>query len=277
VTNDLEQRESEWRESKRLFFDHIQATREKWEEGLRLKAGSFFQRYGFLDRVLREARREANRVAALDFSIIDLFWCDESRLSNVIKDLLDPNGTHGQGELFLSLFLSRVNLALPENKRLPPTNLGQTQASLEVSTDTLENSQRRIDIVLINPAWVLGIENKPWTYEQPDQLNDYQKHLDNAYKDRHWRQMAYLSGICAKPNTAGPEQSVAVIGYNWSPEKCSFHSPELHLSHWLEEGAQLCQADKVRQFLKDFSCWIKKNFNNQVLECGHEEICHEHE
>ena len=53
----------------------------------------------------------------------------------------------------------------------------------EDSTVYVQAFQSRIDITLDfgDGDAGLGIENKPWAGEQPDQLQDYQAHLSKKY------------------------------------------------------------------------------------------------
>lgn len=234
------------------------------------KVTDFLQRYRFIYKIAQATQVDIDRLTAPKFSVMDYMWPDEVQLSNIIKDLLDPNGSHGQGELFLRLFLNRVNqeLKLQKCEPLKLEQLGQTSAALEVTTTRITNCQRRIDIVLANPLWVIGLENKPWTYEQADQLKDYLEHLEKAHKIRPCH-MIYLPGRCSKPESDDGSGKTVVIGYNWSDEKCGFGNKHAHLSDWLEESIGVCQVDKLRHFLIDFKNYIQKNFNDHDDNTGH--------
>src|SRR5262245_47098510 len=57
---------------------------------------------------LRRAQQEYRARLAPDFSVFTRYiQPDENRLSLVLADLLDPDGDHGQGQLFLREFLDR--------------------------------------------------------------------------------------------------------------------------------------------------------------------------
>src|SRR5437762_477168 len=56
------------------------------------------------------ADREWQQVAvneAPSFRVLSLLSPDENRLSDIIAELLDPHGSHGQGTAFLTLFALR--------------------------------------------------------------------------------------------------------------------------------------------------------------------------
>jgi PD-(D/E)XK nuclease superfamily len=53
----------------------------------------------------------------------------------------------------------------------------------EDATRYIIASQRRIDITIDFGNAGIGIENKPWAGEQPDQLRDYAAHLAKKYRE----------------------------------------------------------------------------------------------
>ncbi len=86
---------------------------------------------------LKEARsRFADRLAP-DFSIFDYLRTDEMGLSRCIADMLNPNGKHGQNEVFLEAFLKLLKIDWPANTK-----------TCSVELEKQANEQRRIDIYL---------------------------------------------------------------------------------------------------------------------------------
>src|SRR4051794_32824876 len=71
---------------------------------------------GFFDaaaKVIKEAEiqeSERNRTEARRFNVFSLIKPDENRLSDILADLLDPDGPHGQGNLFLRLLLEQLGI-----------------------------------------------------------------------------------------------------------------------------------------------------------------------
>lgn len=100
----------------------------------------------------------------------------EKQLSNVCAWLLKTDATHGLGDAFQRLFLSRVNAGLPDGCSLPPTGYRVVQ---EVDTrgaaEIIEGAGMDIaDIVLSRPDAAVVVEN----YETSDgHGHDYQRYL----------------------------------------------------------------------------------------------------
>ena len=234
---------------------------------------SFLQRYKAIDEIARRAQAEIDKAIAPQFSIFKYFGTDEMRLSNIIADLLDPKGSHGQGELFLKIFLSLINEKLGTEQKSPLAldRLNETLLTLEsVTTYNIESNRRRIDILLVNPKWVLAIENKPWAYEQDKQLEDYQEHLNNKYDDLP-KYMLYLSGDNSPPTTDSNKTPVVVIVMGYQRNDNSSNS-DIFLSDWLQKALYDCRADKLRYFLSDFTGWVKTKCEKQYYES----VCREY-
>ena len=89
-----------------------------------------------------------------------------------IADLLDPNGTHGQKDLFLQLFWK--NVLGHKNKLKKPT----------VWAEYVITDDRRIDIVIEEDKKIVAaIEMKIYAKDSQNQLKDYLKFIKNNNKD----------------------------------------------------------------------------------------------
>jgi hypothetical protein len=166
---------------------------------------------------------------------------------------------------------------LPPDRQLATEALDATTTSLEVSTNRIEETRRRIDLVLENAHWVLGVENKPWAPEQKNQLAAYRLQLENRCRNVAIPcHILYLSGACAQPLTDREDLATLVMGYNWNEEVCGSRSKFAHLSDWLDEAEKRCRADRVRHFLNDFSQWVKECFKYQTGVCHSMENYHEY-
>ena len=84
-----------------------------------------------------------------------------------LTDLLNPEGQHGCGILFLKSFFNDV-LRLNEN-RINDTLLAHTNVIKEYAID----NERRIDIVICNTRFFIPIEVKIYAGEQEGQCYDY--------------------------------------------------------------------------------------------------------
>jgi hypothetical protein len=168
------------------------------ENDLKLALKNFCLRYGYLTKLAQRTQLEIDRATAPDFSVFNLFNWGEMVLSKIMASLLSPTGSHGQGTLFLELFINRVNTLLNSKDFMPLDliSLENATALTEVTTPHIERAQRRMDILLANPPfWALAIENKPWAEEQDDQLKDYQEELNRRCPDNNLkRYVVFIPG-----------------------------------------------------------------------------------
>jgi len=204
---------------------------------------------------------------------------DENKLSDIIALLIDPNGAHGQGKVFLEKFLKEILKQIKKQTSNPQLQDINTLLSCKISvsresfTTQIENQNRRIDLTVEfkNPkndkevVFVVGIENKPWAGEQENQLEDYREHLDKISGNDYL--LIYLSGLKREAESIKPETKEKL------KQKGKFLETNYYklLIPWLKECIKECEADKVRWFLKDFVNWIENNFKEEVEDEGRKE------
>ena len=110
------------------------------------------------------AKAQADRQRAMgkhDYNIFTLFhnFSDEVNLhSNFIASLLDPNGDHYKGDLFLKLFLETC---------------GIDDFSIDTSTATVFKEFKHIDIYISDGKKHIILENKVYAKDQPTQIARY--------------------------------------------------------------------------------------------------------
>ena len=105
-----------------------------------------------------------------------------------LADLLNPEGQHGCGILFLKSFFNDV---LREN-RVSDTLLAHTDVIKEFAID----HERRIDIVICNTHFFIPIEVKIYAKEQKGQCYDYFEYAKKF--DEHTR-IVYLTRFGNEP------------------------------------------------------------------------------
>ena len=116
------------------------------------------------------AKAEADRQRAMgkhDYNIFTLFhdFSDEVNLhSNFIASLLDPNGDHYKGDLFLKLFLEMC---------------GIDDFSIDTSRATVFKEFKHIDIYISDGKKHIILENKVYAKDQPTQIARYIKAIKN--------------------------------------------------------------------------------------------------
>ena len=102
---------------------------------------------------------------------------DEVRVCRLLRELLDPKGSHGQGDVFLRLFINMV-LKMDENA------FSDSDYSLaRVSREELTDSSRRIDLVIEIGQRFIPIEVKLYAEDQDAQCFDYYEYAKKRDKN----------------------------------------------------------------------------------------------
>ncbi len=127
----------------------------------------------------------------------------------------------------------------------------------EDPTNYIKRPGRRIDVTLLfDNSFRLGIENKPFSGEQEDQINDYCKHLESQSRPFL---LLYLSREGSDPESIGPEVRERLK----RDRKLANISYREELSRWLEGCIRSCRAERVTHFLEDFQEFINTKFPNE--------------
>lgn len=200
----------------------------------------------------RELRKRIDRELATSFSVFDYITPDERMLSRIIADLLKPTGNHGQGTLFLELFLQRIDSPLLTNWR---SSLEQASVQTEQKTNS-SASRRSIDILITiklpDGELAIGIENKPFAKESENQLSKYQLDLDIRFKGRSI--LIFLSKQTS-PNSMEEDE--------WSRLAKSGRATDWGFNdgfyNWLTDCRKHCESEKIRNFIRDFQNYIDQN------------------
>jgi hypothetical protein len=206
-----------------------------------------------LENVTRkiEAVREATKLygprLAPEFSGFRLLDPNEVRLSAVLVNLLNPEGNHAQGELFLRAFLAGF---LPQHK-------DDDLTGASVKPEFKIKGDRRIDLVAECETFFIAFENKPWAGDQPRQVSDYLDHFKSALCCQKKATLFYLSRDGADPTetSISPDQLEAAK-----------RNGELHviayvdLVPWLQECEKSALAPNVRHFIAEYISYIKYQF-----------------
>jgi hypothetical protein len=182
---------------------------------------------------------------------------DEMKLSEILAMLLNPQCDHAQDDLFLKLFFSEI---FSETDINYPNNACNIKVGCEVYTDRLDTQSRRIDIeVNFDDCFGLAIENKPWAFDQIQQLSDYAKQMQYKF-GKDWC-LIYLSGNDSNPseNSATPAL-LKTWEENNQYKKINFGQ----IVDWLKKCEAQCQADHVRHFLRDFIGYCKNEFLGEI-------------
>lgn len=128
---------------------------------------------------------ERNKREAFDyniFHILNIYTYEEKTHTPFLKNLLQPDGTHGQGGLFLRSFIERF---IPEEKR---ENFKLEKESDYIVDEEYHTGWGRLDIYIHSKdqkkRFGIVIENKIYASDQSNQLDRYRQFLTKSYKDK---------------------------------------------------------------------------------------------
>ncbi len=96
--------------------------------------------------------------------------------ANVIYSLINPNGAHFQGDLFLQLFIEHV--IEPGLKATDPSYSG-FGVIFDVQAEEATDTNRRVDFTIKSDKYLIGIEMKVNASDLKNQVSDYYDHLSD--------------------------------------------------------------------------------------------------
>jgi hypothetical protein len=189
-------------------------------------------------------KKEYDKQLALDFSIFQFFAIGENKISQVLAYFLDVNQNHGQGDVFLNEFV-------------------KTFYDYEIEIHQLENNcekiitdNRRLDIYIKLKGLTIGIENKIWADDQPNQLRDYSTFLEHKSQGNYL--LLYLSpyGLDPKLKSINEKLKESLI----REKKLKIISYKNDIINLINNWLVLCEADNVSHFLKEFKKYLEIKF-----------------
>jgi hypothetical protein len=182
-----------------------------------------------------------DEISGLNFNLLSSGNIDtkETFHSFLIADLLNPKGSHNQGDKFLNLFLKEIEF----NKKLK---------SPSVYTEYPIKNNKRIDIVIEdNGKIAIAIEIKIYSIDNENQLKDYYKFIKNNNKDS---KLYYLTLFGIEPTDVNNQNQ-----YN---KLLSFKE---NISNWLGECIkEVYNISNIRESLLIYKNLIDKLTNNNL-------------
>ena len=130
----------------------------------------------------------------------------ELRQSSFLAWLLNPNGSHGLGDLIAKRVLQRVLLHGVAQSSLTPVDLDL----LDLSDMEVRREWANIDILLLSPTnkLVVVIENKIGAPEGRTQLARYRERVESDFPKAEWRHV--LIFLTVEGSTASEEAYVSL-------------------------------------------------------------------
>ncbi len=180
----------------------------------------------YQDRVKKQEKNGRNYNV---FYVLGL-WSDEVKFhSAFIADLLNPNGWHGQGDVFLKEFLSILgyNDLITENANVEiEKKIGNVTKEeggrLDISIE-LKRS-RKNDFLII-------IENKVYAEDQANQLIRYKNYAEKQFPDGHI--ILYLT-----PDGRNPKKKS--VGFDPEKKECKPFWRNISYSYLIKEWLKRC-------------------------------------
>lgn len=224
-----------------------------------------------------KSMRRVDRYLSTRFNVFDLINPGENLLSDILRDLLDPQGPHGQGDTFLREFLHLRPSKLARRVKIPaiadlvgitPDDpISSARLRREGRTLRIPAEFRRMDLHIEIDGRAIAIENKIGAADQPNQLHAYAKQMDNdrALTDRrsNWL-LIYLTPHGDEPSevsiTSAEAKRLREEGHLIELS----YLPDIH--DWLDRCSRACESDKYRWFLRDFRDHVSATFNSTARE-----------
>lgn len=213
---------------------------------------SFFVTAQIVTGATERAERLLRLHTGAGFNTFDWIGPTENRLSDILRDFLDPKGDHGQGDVFLRLALEKL---VPLRVDALPVQSDLCVVSREAHT----YNGRRLDLLLDFGKTVIGIENKPFASESLDQLSDYASYLSDRSRGEYC--LIFLHGPAMAAQSIAPDRRRALEAEGRFRSVPYMSSTEPSLHDWLTGCVAACRSEKVRWFLIDFAEYVATQFN----------------
>ena len=229
----------------------------------------------------RALERQLDAHLARRFNVFDYLRRDELGLSRIVADLLNPEGKHRQGAIFLKLLLDGCGL-----KDYAP--LGSTaRPAVEVEVEK-EIKGRRLDICAFINGYCLAIENKPYAGDQPSQVRDYLSSLRDLYSEKCV--LIYLSRSGEPPSPESLEladlddlptaANFKIMPY-YSAEESEWGDgfdnwrQQYTLADWFSDCRRGCNAERLWWFLREAEEFCKRRFGGIAMASSELETINE--
>ncbi len=193
----------------------------------------------------KEKQKKQKQRGLNDYNMVNVVRKESAEVgmhSNIIFSLIDPNGSHYQGDLFLQLFIKNV---------LSFENDFGSNIIVEAEESTNEN--RRIDFTIKSSKYYIGIEMKINAKDLDNQILDYKKDLqDKAKNDLKQEVIIYYLTKNGKEATKNSHQGKIY-------KKISF---EEHIYKWIENCQKEVQnITNLNEAFKNYKNIVEKITN----------------
>ncbi|MGO4820581.1 MULTISPECIES: PD-(D/E)XK nuclease family protein [unclassified Flavobacterium] len=210
------------------------------------------------------------------FSIMNMEHNEVYTHSAIIGELLNPNGSHGQGDVFLQLFVKELqnefgpDIIKNEFGTLISDKICERTISLEIDWENITGG--RIDLIIEDHKQILIIENKLYAVDQLLQLIRY----DNYAKTKKKNYTILYLTLFGKSLEKEEHVEGLVRGYNFSHKEineykkfvennknnnCLYYpiSFEVHILNWIKKCLEALEFKPLlKATLEQYLALIKK-------------------
>ena len=201
------------------------------------------------------------------FNILDVSSKEVKLHSNFLAEMLNPKGSHMQGDTFLKFFLEEIENEIKwdegENKgfQIIESEVHKEFWTGKISKDYTEGGS--IDILIHNKHQGIIIENKIYANDQPKQLLRYYNFGVNTFKAEQNFRILYLTLDGSHPS----DFSTGGITYY------SCISYKTHIKNWLEKCLTVVyDFPLVFALIRQYLNHIKHLTNQSIFEKMNEKI-----
>ena len=201
-----------------------------------------------------KVRKEESRKRGERFNVFEMLGVAHYEVthSKIIAGFLNPQGSHGQGDLFLRLFLQTI-----ENK--DEINLDTSKA--KVYTEYGIGLNGRLDIFIDNGSYGIIIENKVYAGDGEEQLKRYNDFAKEKYGEGNY----IIYYLTLDGHEASDNSSNGVV------YKCISYSKDI--INWLQLCIhEIATMPLVRETLVQYLNHIKQLTNQDMGNLNEEEL-----
>lgn len=201
------------------------------------------------------------------FNILDVSSKEVKLHSNFLAEMLNPKGSHMQGDIFLNFFLEEIKDEIKwgegENKgfKIVESEVHKEFWTGKINKDYTEGGS--IDILIHNKHQGIIIENKIYADDQPKQLLRYYNFGKKTFNSDNNFRVLYLTLDCSAPSEGSTNgiKHFSCISY------------KNHIKNWLEKCLTVVyDFPLVFALIRQYLNHIKHLTNESIFEKMNEEL-----
>lgn len=200
-----------------------------------------------------------------DFNIFEVMGIESDEVfthSAILACLLDPNGSHGCGDVFLKLFLSSLLIFSDWNFS---TKNAKTQVEYSIGPILKSREEGgRIDILLESDQKGIIIENKIYACDQDKQLIRYHNYAEQKYGHENYK-LLYLTLQGNEPSDGSIKGENIILKNDIEQQDFFCVSYAVDIIQWLEQCMEKAVYKPIlRETIAQYIYTLKKITNLQM-------------